>query len=680
MTTPRAGVVVRLAGRLVRASDGRALYRLPVYLGCTVLALTIAYILGKDLTWDTLNYHLYAGFSAFHDRLEQDYFAAGPQSYLNPYAYAPFYALTRVGASALAIGAILAISHSAILWLTFELAVAVCPAGDSRSRATLGVCAVVLAVLNPVLLQLIGSSFADITTAELALAGWVLLAGAVRAPRLLPVVAAAALLGAATALKLSNAIHAIGAAAVLLWLPLPRPAKTRYAATYAAALGLAFTLVAAPWGYRLARTFGNPLFPLFNGVFRSPEFTTEPLRLVRFIPADLAEVVWRPFAILDPSPMVHDELRAPDERYVLLIIVAAALLIRALWLRLGGRAAQPARTPADARIAAALGCGFVLDWVLWVMTSGNSRYFIPMACVSSVLVVMLLPALAGSRRPVWVAIVAALAALQVYQTYMSPGLRWVAVPWDSGPWLRVEVPERLVSEPALYLSMDTLSNSYLAPYVAKGAGFVNFTGSYGLGPGGASGARLRALIHRYAPHLRFLAAGDHLYTDPQHLPNVLDVDGALARFRLRVDPTDCATIAVFASQPQGGKPLYTNLISCRVVPDPTDPAEFEARQRTAALILDRLEDACPELLQPRRPVTEFRNNRWLRVYLNTDVHAWVSRGWVKIFNPVSGDGPIFVGSEKEWLAAPQRVLCGRRAGHDFARLAADPRAPSHAAP
>ncbi len=139
---------------------------------------------------------------------------------------------------------------------------------------------------------------------------------------------------------------------------------------------------------------------------------------MRFIPADLAEVVWRPFAILDPSPMVHDELRAPDERYALLIIVAAALLIRALWLRFGRRAAQPARTPGDARIAqVALGCGFVLDWGLVGHDLGQQPLlFLPMACVSSVLVVVL-PALAGSRRPVWVAIVAALAALQVYQTY-----------------------------------------------------------------------------------------------------------------------------------------------------------------------------------------------------------------------------------------------------------------------
>ena len=61
-------------------------YRFPVYIGCTVLALAINYLLGKDMAGDTLNYHLYGGFSAVNDRFAQDYFAAGPPvpTLLNP--------------------------------------------------------------------------------------------------------------------------------------------------------------------------------------------------------------------------------------------------------------------------------------------------------------------------------------------------------------------------------------------------------------------------------------------------------------------------------------------------------------------------------------------------------------------------------------------------------------------
>jgi Glycosyltransferase family 87 len=656
---------------LLRAADAAALYRLPVYLACALVSLAVAYWLGKDLAWDSLDYQLYAGFSAFNDRFAQDYFAAGPQSYLNPYVYAPFYALLRSGLSAIEIGALLTLWHSAILWLTFELAVAVCPGAAPKTRAAIGIWAVALALVNPILLQQIGSSFADITTAELVLGGWVLLATLAHRPRVAPLLCAAALLGAAAALKLTNAMHAIGGAAVLLMLPLPLRGKIRYGLLYAVTVGLAFALVTAPWSYRLVQNFGNPLFPLANNIFRSPEFITEPLRLVRFIPANISEALWRPFAMLDPAPLVHEEQRAPDGRYALLIILVCALGARWLWRRISRpQPAAESKPAADARILAALGCGLAIEWILWLTSSGNSRYFLPMACVSAVLIVALLSSLVGDRARLWTLILAGFCGLQVFQFWMNPGyLRWTAFPWDNGPWLQVEVPKELATEPALFLSIGSNSNAYLAQYVARESGFINFTGAYPLGPSGASGERVEALIHRYAPHLRFLVQGERLYSDLKHLPNVSDVDGALGRFGLRTDPEDCTTITVVGARATAYRPtITTSLVSCRVVPDPTDHSAQVASQRAADVVLDRLEDACPELFQPRRPLTELRNGRWQRIYLNTDLFAWVSLGWVKIRNPVSGDGPTFLGSEDDWLKAPQPLVCRRRNGHDFIRV------------
>jgi len=669
--TENAAPVMPPAGSwLLKASDSAALYRLPVYVACTALTLAINLWLGKDLTWDTLSYHLYAGFSAFNDRFAQDYFAAGPQSYLNPYAYAPLYALIRSGLPALEIGTLLAVWHSVILWLTFELAVAVCPCTDPRARATIGVLAAALALANPILLREIGSSFADITTAEFALAGWVLLATVVRVPHAVPLICASVLLGAATALKLTNAVHAIGGAAMLILLPLPLWKKIRYGVTYAVALGLAFAIVTAPWSYRLWKTFGNPLFPLFNNIFRSPEFTTEPLRIVRFIPSDISEALWRPFAMAAPGIMVHDELSAPDGRYALLAILVCALLGKWLWGRFArSTSSTDMKPPADARCVAAMGCGFAVAWSVWLLSSGNSRYFLPMACVGAVLITTLLPSVVSARRRIWIPVLIAVLGIQVFQTWMNPVLRWTPFPWDSGPFLKVEVPEKLANEPNLYFTIGANSNSYLIAHFAREAGFINFTGAFALGPTGANGERVEALIHRYAPHLRLLVQGSRLYADVQHLPNVSDVDGALARFGLHVDPSDCTTITAEAALPLANGLRYTtDLLSCRAIPDPAARLMQAARQQTADIILNRLEDACPELFQPRRPVTEYRNNRWQRVYLNTDIFAWVSRGWVKFFNPVSGDGPIFLGPENDWIETPQRVICGRHGGHYFARV------------
>src|ERR1700736_4067816 len=161
----RSAHVTRITG--VRSVEVR--YRWQVYFACVALALACSYVLGKDMAWDTLNYQLYLGFSALNDRFGQDYFAAGMLAYLNPYAYVPFYAMVLAGLPALLICSVFAAVHGIILWLTFELGVAVCPSQDGRTRASAGICAVVLAFMNPILMQQMGSCFADITTAELAL-------------------------------------------------------------------------------------------------------------------------------------------------------------------------------------------------------------------------------------------------------------------------------------------------------------------------------------------------------------------------------------------------------------------------------------------------------------------------------------------------------------------------------
>jgi hypothetical protein len=656
--------------------------RLAVYIACTVAALATNYLLGNDLAWDTLNYHLYAGFSALNDRFAQDYFAAGPQSYFNPYAYVPFYALVKAGLSSLGISSALAAVHSVIFWLTFELGVCVCPSDDRRQRMSYGLCALALAFINPILMQQIGSTFADVTTAELVLGGWLLLAQALRSPHTARVVCAGLLLGAAAALKLTNVVHAIAGCALLIMLPYTLSGKVRQGLGFGVALALGFTIVAAPWSYRLEQNFGNPLFPLMNGVFRSPEFTTEPLLHFRFIPDTLGEALWRPFAIVDPIRMVHEELRAPDLRYAVLAALFVAFIGYWLWSR-RARASNPPMTEgsaASARVLAALSFAFGVDWAIWLSASGNGRYFLPMACVAAVLIVGLLFRLFQAQPKARNYILVAIFGVQVIQLWTAAEYRWNPVPWDR-QWLSLEVPQKLRDEPSLYLTEGTESNSFIAPYLAKGSGLVNFTGSYALGPAGAEGAQLAALIKHFGPHLRVLARGRHIYEDSDpYEPRRTQVDAPLRRFGLRVDTSDCATIGINGptsdEQPlsESSKPAEhaaegaAHLVSCRLIPDNADRAAERAQQAAADIILDRLEDACPKLFQPRRMLTEHHGGAWMRYYGNTDVWAWVSQGGVKFYQANSGIFRTSVGRETDWAKAPLRLACGRRNNHYFAKV------------
>ena len=656
-------------------------HRVSVYVGCTAFALVANYLLGRDMASDTMSYHLYAGFNALHDRFAQDYFPAGPQSYFNPYIHVPFYLLVRSGLSSLEISSIMALAHSAILWLTYELAIVACPSNDGRRRCAFGLCAVAFALINPILLQQIGSTFADITTGELVLAGWLLLALSVRAPSSARIVGAGLLCGIATGFKLTNAVHAIAGATTLVLLPTNRPRQIRFVLAYGATVAIGFLMVAAPWSYRLEGRFGNPLFPLLNNLFRSPEYTIEPVHALRFVPAGIFEGLGRPFAMIDPVVMVHVELRAPDPRYAILLICSGVVVCRWLWRRHSGASsrARLRQASASTRVLAALGCGLLVDWSVWLTTSGNSRYFIPLSSVAAVLLVALLFRLFAEHPKARNYVLAGILAAQGLQLYMGTDYRWNPTGW-SDHWVDIELPPKLALQPDLYLTLGAQSNSFLAPYLAPAAGLINVAGVYALNRDGANGARVQALIHRYAPNVRMLVAGARLYGESEgRMPTRAFIDDAVGSFGLRVDPGDCATITVHGLPPDleftmaASKPAVpqshdsTFLVSCRLVADDDHSANLHSRQ-AVDLALDHLEDACPALFQPRRLRTEYGGNGGLRRYLNTDLVAWVSHGTVKFRQPTLGGGTVYLGREDDWTDAARTLRCGRHRGRYFADM------------
>jgi hypothetical protein len=655
--------------------------RLYVYLACTVLAVLANWHLGKEMLWDTMDYHVYAGFSALHDRFGLDYFAAGPQGYFNPYVYVPFYLLLRSALTPLEDASILAALQSAILWLTFELGLLVAPRDKPRTRLTVGILAALFAFANPVLLNEFGSSYADITTAELVLAGWLLLLGVVRRPGAARVACAAFLLGGASALKLTNSVHAVSAAALLLFIPDAWRTKLRHALLFVAGVAASFVVVAAPWSLRLERHFGNPLFPLLNGIFRSPEFTTGPVRDYRFIPTSVAAALLRPFAMVTSAPMVHFELPAPDLRYALLLVLFLLLAAQWVWrgLRKHRHGAVSHEEASARRTLTALACGFMLDWTLWLIASANSRYFIPMACVAAVLGVALACRLFAGIPRVGAYLLAAIIGMQCFALYMGADFR-ARLPWTEGPWFSLSVPPPLASQPSLYFLVGIQSNSFVIPDLPAGSGFINLAGGYVLGPEGANGTRIAALIQRYAPRLRVLvrdsrAAAGHETT--QQVPD--GVDDVLEPFGLKADVGRCSTIAAHGVTTSlgagitGGAPHRhaaaqdtEYLAVCAV--DQTGPAGASPPpgQRAADLALDHLEDACPALLQPRRPVDTFTGNPtdgyvFSRRYADTSTVAWVTHGSVDLQMLVDGRERN-AGPESVWERAPPRVVCGREGG------------------
>lgn len=656
--------------------------RVLVYVTCTVLAIAWTVFAGKDVPWDALHYHMYAGFSALNDRFALDFSPAGPQTYLNPYAHVPLYLMVRAAWPSLAIGITLAAIHSVMLWLTYELARAVSRRPDGTSPVTVIWTAVGLALLNPVLLQEMGSSFTDITTGTLALGGYAALACAIAGGRLRLVALAGALLGAAAALKLSNAVLALVPALALV-LGRAGNARQRLHAVliFTVCVGAAALAVCGPWAWRLDQAFGNPFYPMLNDLFNPPGSVGGPvavshmspvdalmrlfnaMRDPRFLPSSLTEALARPFEMLKARRLIHTETMAPDMRYLGLLLLPVLWLVASAWRRWRGLSAV---TVAPARAFVCLAVAFTIAWALWLAISGNSRYFLPMACIAGVLLVDGLHRVFGATPRALGYALAVVFGVQGLMLWQATDFRWTQQGWD-GPWVQATIPTRLQTEPYLYLPMDPQSQSFLLPSLASGSSFMGIAG--GIQTEGASGRRARALIDANLARLRMLKLVQAIEPDGRPVaPAASTFDYPLQRFGLRVDTGDCDYISyrgnadvIERAGPRSGPRDRVYLYTCRVTAAPSTTEADPERKRIADVVLDRVEDSCPELFAPHG--SSLRSGAiWRRNY--GDVVIWVNdEGYVRFADLVRGGGDFAaLGREDDWIKSPPKLNCWRSRG------------------
>lgn len=669
--------------------------RLVAYAACSILAVGWTFFAGKDIPWDALHYHVYAGYSAFNDRLTADFFPAGTQTYLNPYSYAPLYLMVRAGWPSLAVGATLAMMQSVILWMTWELARLVSQQQVGSRPRIVAWSAVILALLNPIFLQELGSSFSDMTTGALALAGYVALTGAFFGGRLILVACGGVLIGAAASLKLSNATFML-----LPALPLVagcfsgKLERVRSLVIYAACAGIGMVMVTAPWALRLDRAFGNPIFPMLDGMFhpsaipdavaRTSDSGNSPWQMLtqlisgmrdpRFLPSSFAEALARPFAMFSSRRLVHTELVAPDLRYASLIVLAVVSGI--IWtIRGRGDRAVGVIASESSRAYACLAASFVIAWVIWLSISGNSRYFIPMACIAGVLLVAgLSRLLAAVPRRMMIYALAFLLGVQIVFLWQTRDLRWGSQPWE-GAWIQASIPPRLQREPQLYLPLDSQSQSFLLPWLAPGSAFLGLAS--GIGTDGFMGSRARALLEANSSRLRMLLLVKMIESDGRPISfDPARVDFPLRRIGLKIDSNDCELIkykgnplVVERSGPRSGPRDEVQLYACRVVSGGALTTTELEKRRISDRVLDAVEDECPELFGKYRRAGSSRSGTlWRRNY--GDLVVWVNDdGWVRFTDLARGGGDVIgIGRVEDWIETPPKLDCRREDGRAYVML------------
>jgi hypothetical protein len=613
-----------------------------------VLCAVWTVLAGKDVNWDLLNYHYYLPFELLAGRVAQDYFAAGATSYLNPLGYLPFYLMVSAGWHSIAASIALAVAHSTAIPLLYLIAWRLFDGLPPRDRVNLASLAAALGVASPVWWVTVGSSYLDTLLVPPMLAGLLLLLGAGAHP-VRRAAAAGALFGAVAALKYSNAIFALAALPLACALPgLSWRARLRAAAGYAAAGVLAVAVFAGPWLALMWREFGNPVFPLMNAWFQSPHALPNNLVGTRFQPTDLAAAVAFPFrmALLDRS--VYAEIFAPDFRLAALAAVAVAAAAMAL-LRRRARAAR-ALHGADWRVLAFLGGALVL----WLASSANARYGLVVLLLAGVgltrLTERLLPVVAARI------VLAVLLGAQLAASIVASPARWyVAEPW-SRHWLPYSAPERAQREPALYISVEVLTMSVIAPFLHPDSSLMNLSGASSI-PSAAP--KLVALLERHRGRLRTLGRGPQLFDGRPRNPQLAAYDATLRRIGYRVDPGDCFVIpwrrddedapSRAANQLMIDKSAEEPLavVSCALRAAPRDPADAAAERR-ASVLFDRVEKACPGVFRGQTGVTEPLGSGWSRNYSGLDTRLEALDGRLIANRYYRGRFEVDLGALADW--------------------------------
>jgi hypothetical protein len=379
------------------------------FIAIVVLAFgSISIFLGKGEGWDFRNYHWYDAYAFLHARLGFDVAVAHHATYFNPLIHLPFYWLATAGTCWLALFYIGALYGLNVLPL-YLLARSALTLRDNRWLAA----ALALAGLfGSTVISMLGNTSYDTVLSALVFGGLAVLIvkrdALCAAAR--PAAAAAAraglLIGAATGLKLVESFYAWGFALVLLLLP-GRPAVRTARLLAGGAAGIAAVVLCAGfWFLTLERATGNPLFPFYNSVFRSPLIDPTFFGSTNFPPVGFWSALSFPFRFL-LDYRTADDAPFRDLRIPLLYVL---LPVASLWFAVARpRSARLVAAPTT-RILFIFAAG---SYAAWLASFAVYRYLAGLEMLAPLLIVAALDCapLAPRLRLAAVATLLLLAAL-----------------------------------------------------------------------------------------------------------------------------------------------------------------------------------------------------------------------------------------------------------------------------
>jgi hypothetical protein len=426
-----------------------------LFLGLVILFWgAFVIVLGKDTSWDFRNYHWYAPYAFFNNRLSIDVAVAHLASYYNPFIDIPFYLLANHTHAWIALGLLGMVQGANVVPLYL-----IGREGLSLQDKKLAAGALALAgQFGALTLTEFGTTYYDNVMSVLVLSGLAILIvnreTLARGPLARTAVlawAAGLVTGSAMGLKLPEMPFCVGFAAALMVLG--GDLRHVSARLLAGGLGgvLGFALFSAWWMLHIKALTGNPLFPYFNDYWRSPLALAASYRDMRFLPPNFWRALFFPI-LFSIDWHVADDLGFQDLRVLIAYLTVIPAIV--IWLL-----RRQSRDPLIANnVVAPLFAFAALSYFAWLKFFAIYRYIILLEMLSPLLIVAAVGLFPASRRVRYLALGGL--AFVILVTARSDFLERAPV---EDPYVQVALPPIAHPDKTMVLMTGDAPMGFLAP-------------------------------------------------------------------------------------------------------------------------------------------------------------------------------------------------------------------------
>lgn len=387
--------------------------------------------------------------------------------------------------------------------------------------------------------------------------------------------------------------------------------------------------------------------------------------MIRFLPDSWIEAVARPFVMALPDANIYVEIAAPDIRLAAIVLAALALA-----------AAMLAKRVPDGPKPALLLLGFLgVSMALWMNSTGNGRYFLPMLLAAGPLCVgllRLLPMTKGAQ----VAAASLVLAMQVFVVAeSSPWSAWAWKRWNDDSYFHVDL-RPLPSAGGTFVTLSSISYSLIIPQFPPDSRWINVA-TGGSTPRDASFARA---VLDASQSLTLIVPSIPSITTPDGQPNA---EGRQA-FDLMLRPHSMAIkegaacaflpsrgLAQIAHRTKGDQDSQDGArygfwacplsypIASGATAEPAAPTQIE--QTFAAV-----ERLCPRFFRPGEATTvRLSGGGYLRHYAGSDTKVYVLENGVVTYRFWRSLNQVVIGTITDVVAGRVTIDCSAIRGQRY---------------